>query len=130
MSSYNLYGSWIGCLFETFYGANSLLGELTTGRNHWLPIAETAASKVADRKGNGFIVEKIVRKNTFYYFHCYLSILALLSIEINWGACRVDSISEGSISTPHIIRTFRQSCHLAVYKLKSKDGRQNTLFPF
>ena len=38
-------------------------GKLTTGRNHWLPIAEIAASKVADRKGNAFIVEKIVKKH-------------------------------------------------------------------
>ena len=55
-------------------------------------IAEIAASQtVADRKGNAFIVEKI-EKNcyAFYYYHCYLSILALLSIEI------IDSL--GSLS--------------------------------
>ena len=47
-------------------------------------IAEIAASQiVADRKGNAFIVEKIVKNcYAFYYYHCYLSILALLSIEI------------------------------------------------
>ena len=47
-------------------------------------IAEIAASQiVADRKGNAFIVEKIVKNcYTFYYYHCYLSILALLSIKI------------------------------------------------
>ena len=42
-------------------------------------IAEIAASQiVADRKGNAFIVEKIVKKNryAFYYYHGYLSILA------------------------------------------------------
>ena len=60
-------------------------------------IAEIAASQiVADRKGNAFIVEKIVKNcYAFYYYHCYLSILALLSIEIidSLAACRVDSIS-------------------------------------
>ena len=85
-------------------------------------IAEIAASPVvSDRKGNAFIVEKIV--NVFYtnnYYHCYLSILALLSIEI------IDSL--GSLScryyflrfdfTPHIIWTSRHNCHLDVYKLK------------
>ena len=47
-------------------------------------IAEIAASQiVADRKGNAFIVEKIVKNcYAFYYYHCYLSILALLSIKI------------------------------------------------
>ena len=45
-------------------------------------IAEIAASQVADRKGNAFIVKKVVKKNAFYYFHCYLSILASLNIEI------------------------------------------------
>ena len=47
-------------------------------------IAEIAASqKVADRKGNASIVEKIVKKcYDFCYYHCYLSILALLGIEI------------------------------------------------
>ena len=47
-------------------------------------IVEIAASQiVADRKGNAFIVEKIVKK--FYvicYYHGYLSILAVLSIKI------------------------------------------------
>ena len=60
-------------------------------------IAEIAASQiVADRKGNAFIVEKIVKNcYAFYYYHCYLSILALLSIEIidSLAAYRVDSIS-------------------------------------
>ena len=62
-------------------------------------IAEIAASQiVADHKGNAFIVEKMIKKNcyAFYYnYHCYLSILALLSIEIidSLVACRVDSIS-------------------------------------
>ena len=59
--------------------------------------AEIAASQiVAHRKGNAFIVEKIV-KNCYasHHHHCYLSILALLSIEIidSLAACRVDSIS-------------------------------------
>ena len=47
-------------------------------------IAEIAASQVvAGRKGNAFIVEKIVKNcNTFCYYHCYLCILTLLSIEI------------------------------------------------
>ena len=47
-------------------------------------IAEIAASQtVADRKGNAFIVEKIIKNcYAFYYYHCHLSILALLSIEI------------------------------------------------
>ena len=55
-----------------------------------------ASQIVADRKGNAFIVEKIVKNcYAFYYYHCYLSILALLSIEIidSLAACRVDSIS-------------------------------------
>ena len=60
-------------------------------------IAEIAASQiVADRKGNAFIVEKMIKScYAFYYYHCYLSILALLSIEIidSLAACRVDSIS-------------------------------------
>ena len=61
-------------------------------------IAEIAASQIAvDRKGNAFIVEKTIKKNcyAFYYYHCYLSILALLSNEIidSLAACRVDSIS-------------------------------------
>ena len=59
-------------------------------------IAEIAASQiVADRKGNAFIAEKIVKNcSAFYYYHC-LSILALLSIEIidSLAACRVDNIS-------------------------------------
>ena len=41
-------------------------------------------------------MEKIVKNcYAFYYYHCYLSILALLSIEIidSLAACRVDSIS-------------------------------------
>ena len=47
-------------------------------------IAEIAASqKVAERKGNAFIVEIIVKNcYDFCYYHYYLSILALLSIEI------------------------------------------------
>ena len=49
-------------------------------------IAEIAASQiVADRKGNAFIVEKMVKNKNcyaFYYYHRYLSILALPSIEI------------------------------------------------
>ena len=61
----------------------------------WIP--EIAASQiVADRKGNAFIVEKMVKNcYAFYYYHCYLSILALLRIEIidSLAACRVDSIS-------------------------------------
>ena len=76
---------------------------------------------VADRKGNAFNVEKIVKYcYAFYYYNCYLSIFALLSIEI------IDSL--GSLScrysiswfnfTPHIIWTFRHSCRLAVYELK------------
>ena len=60
-------------------------------------IAEIAASQiVADRKRNDFIVEKIVKHcYAFCYYHCYLSILAALSIKIidSWAACRVDSIS-------------------------------------
>ena len=58
-------------------------------------IAEIAASQiVADRKGNAFIVEKNCYASVYYY-HCYLSILASLSIEIidSLAACRVDSIS-------------------------------------
>ena len=55
-------------------------------------IAEIEASQiVADRKGNAFIVEKIVKNcSAFYYYHCYLSILAVLSIKI------IDSL--GSLS--------------------------------
>ena len=55
-------------------------------------IAEIAASQtVVDRKGNAFIVQKIVKNcYAFYYYHCHLSILALLSIEI------IDSL--GSLS--------------------------------
>ena len=47
-------------------------------------ITEIAASQVvADRKGNAFIVEKMVENcYAFFLFHCYLSILALLSIKI------------------------------------------------
>ena len=47
-------------------------------------IAEIAASQiVANHKGNAFIVEKIVKNcYSFYYYNCYLSILALLSIKI------------------------------------------------
>ena len=60
-------------------------------------IAEIAGSQiVADHKGNGFIVEKMIKNcYAFYYYHCYLSILALLSSEIidSLAACRVDSIS-------------------------------------
>ena len=62
--------------------------------------------------------KKIVKN--CYAFYYYLSILALLSIEI------IDSL--GSLSsrqyflrfnfTPHIIWTFRHNCHLAVHKLK------------
>ena len=53
---------------------------------------EIAASQiVADRKGNAFIVEKVVKNcSAFYYYHCYLSILAVLSIKI------IDSL--GSLS--------------------------------
>ena len=55
-------------------------------------IAELAALQiVADRKGNAFIVEKIVKNcYPFCYYHCYLCILALLRIEI------IDSL--GSLS--------------------------------
>ena len=54
-------------------------------------IAEIAASQiVADRKGNVFIVEKIVKKcYAFYYYHCYSNSLALLSIKI------IDSLAAG-----------------------------------
>ena len=58
-------------------------------------IIEIAASQiVADHKGNAFIVEKNCYASVYYY-HCYLSILAVLSIKIidSWAACRVDSIS-------------------------------------
>ena len=45
-------------------------------------IIEIAASQiVADRKGNAFIVEKNCYASVYYY-HCYLSILAVLSIKI------------------------------------------------
>ena len=82
-------------------------------------IAEIKASQiVADRKGNVFIEEKVVKNcYAFYHYHGYLSILAVLSIEI------IDSL--GCLScrqyflrfnfTPHIIWTF---IHLAVYKVK------------
>ena len=51
---------------------------------------EIAASQiVADRKGNAFIVEKNCYASVYYY-HCYLSILAVLSIKI------IDSL--GSLS--------------------------------
>ena len=56
-------------------------------------IAEIVALQIvaADRKGNAFIVEKIVKKcYAFYYYHCYLSVLAILSIKI------IDSL--GSLS--------------------------------
>ena len=39
----------------------------------------------------------------------------------HWAACRVDSISEGSISTQHIIWTLRKSCHMAVRFLGLTD---------
>ena len=47
-------------------------------------IAEIPASQiVAGRKGNAFIVEKIIKIfYAFYYYHCYLRIFALLSIKI------------------------------------------------
>ena len=51
---------------------------------------EIAASQiVADRNGNAFIVEKNCYASVYYY-HCYLSILAILSIKI------IDSL--GSLS--------------------------------
>ena len=67
-----------------------LLHKQEKNRDH--KIAWIAASQiVADRKGNAFIVEKIVKNcYAFCYYHCYLSILALLSIEI------IDSL--GSLS--------------------------------
>ena len=47
----------------------------------WIAVA--ALQIVADRKGNAFNVEKIVKNcYAFYYYNCYLSILALLSIKI------------------------------------------------
>ena len=53
-------------------------------------IIEIAASQiVADHKGNSFIVEKKCYASVYYY-HCYLSILAVLSIKI------IDSL--GSLS--------------------------------
>ena len=57
-------------------------------------IDEIAASQiVADRKGNAFIVEKIVKNcYPFCYYHCYLCILAL-KLLTHWAVCRVDSIS-------------------------------------
>ena len=60
-------------------------------------IAEIVASQiVADRKGNAFIVEKMIKNGyVIYYYHCYLSLFALLSTEIidSSAACCVDSIS-------------------------------------
>ena len=60
-------------------------------------IHEIKASQiVADRKENAFIVEKMIKScYAFYYYHCYLSISALLSLEIidTLAAFRVDSIS-------------------------------------
>ena len=60
----------------------------------------------------------------FHYYHCYLSILALLSGEIidplSSLSCRYYFV--GSISTPHVIWTFRHSCHLAFYKLKTEGN--------
>ena len=55
-------------------------------------IAEIAASQiVAGRKGNAFMEEKILKYcYAFYYYHCYSSILAVLSITV------VDSL--GSLS--------------------------------
>ena len=85
-------------------------------------IADIAAIQiVADRKGNALTEEKIVKNcYAFYYYHGYLSILALLSFEI------IDSLGCFSCRqyflwfnfTPHIIWTFRHSCHLAVYKVQ------------
>ena len=68
-------------------------------------IAEIAASQtVVDRKGNAFIVEKI-EKNcyAFHYYHCYLSILALVSIEI------IDSL--GSLSCRYSINFLKVQFH-------------------
>ena len=47
-------------------------------------VAEIAASQiVADRKGNAFIVKKIVKNcYAFSYYHCYLSSFALLTIKL------------------------------------------------
>ena len=53
-------------------------------------IIEIAASQIAaDHKGNAFIVEKNCYASVYYY-HCYLSILAVLRIKI------IDSL--GSLS--------------------------------
>ena len=57
---------------------------------------QIAASKiVADRKGNAFTLGKNDKKIILFAIISYLSILALLSIEIidSLAACRVDSIS-------------------------------------
>ena len=75
-------------------------------------IAEIAASQtVADRKGNAFIVEKI-EKNCycFCYYHCYLSILALLSIEI------IDSLGSLSCSSINFLKVqFHATHNLDIY---------------
>ena len=87
-------------------------------------IAEIAASQiVADRKGNAFIVEKIVKNcYPFCYYHCYLCILALLRIEI------IDSFS---------LRSMRfQSSYCAKVRVGAKkrlkgegEGRRGNACP-
>ena len=68
-----------------------------------------ASQIVADRKGNAFIVEKIVKNcYAFYYCHCYLSILALLSTEI------IDSLDSLSCSTIFLKVQFHATHNLDI----------------
>ena len=62
----------------------------------------------------------------FYYYHCYFSILALLSSEIidplSSLSCRYYFVRFNFHATRNL--EFRHSCHLAFYKLKT-EGNTN-----
>ena len=85
-------------------------------------IAEIAASQVSDRKGNAFIVEKIVKKY-FVLFSLLFKHLALLSIEI------IDSLDSLSTVVQYFLRFNFHATHNLDIKtklpfgcLQTKDG--------
>ena len=88
-------------------------------------IAEIAASQVGDRKGNAFIMEKIVKK----LFLLFSLLFKHFGITKHWNYLLIGQFVVWIVLLKaqfprHTIWTLRQSCHLAVYKLK-KEGKIN-----
>ena len=94
-------------------------------RGNFIPILKITRDELPMEQGayGGCLLCPLYPLLAFYYCHRYLSILALLSIKIidSLADCRVDSISQGSISR-HTYNLDIQT-QLPFGCLQTKDGR-------